>query len=244
MPIWYLLNYVELSYSEIKFTYSHMESYSSCFEITRSSSRFAKRIMGFEGHWSDCCHEMALTCIENSINTWYRFDTPTRMTLDQSVAEALDSVNWLSVQSPLKDVFLKFIESIEHQNTEIMRLDQEFKCFLLERDGNTRTLTSEVADCFSCLNTKADQRLLSAIESNYSKVRIKLMDCTSILPILDICDCTIFVNNAHYFNIPSDWWSDGRTKNGCAEAEWSNYEFKYSIEGNGGEDGEISRSKG
>ena len=116
------------------------------------------------------------------------------MTLDQSVAAALDSVNWLSVQSPLKDVFMRFIKSIELQNTEITRLDQEFNCFLSERDGNTRVLTSEVADCFSCLNTKADQRQMSAIESSYLRVRGKFINYSSDLHCLDICDCSIFVN--------------------------------------------------
>ena len=116
------------------------------------------------------------------------------MTLDQSVAAALDSVNWLSVQSPLKDVFMRFIKSIELQSTEITRLDQEFNCFLSERDGNTRVLTSEVADCFSCLNTKADQRQMSAIESSYLRVCGKFINYSSDLHCLDICDCSIFVN--------------------------------------------------
>ena len=90
---------------------------------------------------------------------------------DQTATSTFDSISWLSVQTPIKDMFIKLVKSMEQQSLETTRLDQQFNNFLSERDGNSRIVTSKVSDCFSCLNTKADQKYVRSIEKELIEVR-------------------------------------------------------------------------
>lgn len=89
---------------------------------------------------------------------------------EQTPIKAFDSITWLSVQSPIKEMFIKLVKSMEQQASETQRIDQQFNGFLSERDGNSRVLTGKVSDCFSCLNTKADEKSVTALRDDLSEV--------------------------------------------------------------------------
>ena len=91
---------------------------------------------------------------------------------EQTPISAFESIAWLSVQSPIKEMFIKLVKSMEQQALETRHLDQQFNNFLSERDGNARIVTSKVSDCFSCLNTKADVTSINTVKHDLSEVQL------------------------------------------------------------------------
>lgn len=90
---------------------------------------------------------------------------------DYPAPSALDSILWLGVQPAVKEMFIKLLKTVEHQSSELNRLDQQYQSFLLERDGSVRILMDKVSDSYSCINTKAEKRSVAGLKREMLEVR-------------------------------------------------------------------------
>jgi hypothetical protein len=90
---------------------------------------------------------------------------------DYPAPSAFDSILWLGVQPAVKEMFIKLLKTVEHQSSELNRLDEQYKSFLSERDGSVRILMDKVSDSYSCINTKADKKNVAGLKREMLEVR-------------------------------------------------------------------------
>ena len=108
---------------------------------------------------------------------------------DYPAPSAFDSIIWLGVQPAVKEMFIKLLKTIEHQSSEMNRLDQQFKSFLSERDGSVRIMMDKVADSYSCINTKADKKHVAGLRRELLEVR---KDYATFK--IDFCYISLFID--------------------------------------------------
>lgn len=82
-----------------------------------------------------------------------------------------ESVFWLGVESPVKEMLLKLHKSSESQILETTELRQMFSDFVSERDASIRVVMDKVADSYSCINTKVDKRHISSLKGELFQVK-------------------------------------------------------------------------